>query len=90
MTITTTVELDQIRLVTEYLCAIPHGRRRETFDELADQLPGCLFARVKRNHMVSRVFRFRLVFDLSFALSLSKGHHERTTLIVEAPDMVSA
>ena len=30
---------------------------------------------------VPRYFRFRLVFDLSFALSLSKGHHERTTLV---------
>ena len=38
---------------------------------------------------MSRDFRFCLVFDLSFALSLSKGrpfmvrqaHHERTTLV---------
>ena len=29
----------------------------------------------------TRVFRFRLVFDLSFILSLSKGHHERITLV---------
>ena len=29
----------------------------------------------------TRIFRFRLVFDLSFALSLSKGHHERTILV---------
>ena len=54
MTTTTTVELDQIRLITEYLRAIPHGLRLDTSNELADQLPGCLFARVKRNHMVSQ------------------------------------
>ena len=53
MTTMTTAELDEIRPVTEYLRAIPHGLRREVFDELADQLPGCLFARVKRSHMVS-------------------------------------
>ena len=49
----------------------------------------CNEVSVKEGYDFDRVFSFHLVFDLSFALSLSKGrpfmvrqaHHERTTLV---------
>ena len=36
----TTADLDEINPVTEYLCAIPYGLRREASDELAANCQG--------------------------------------------------
>ena len=47
MTTMTTAELTEYKPVIEYLRAIPHGLRRDTFDELASQLPVRVFTRVK-------------------------------------------
>ena len=43
----TTAELDQIKPVTEYLRTIPHGLRRDAFNELASQMSVHVFTRVK-------------------------------------------
>ena len=47
MTTTTTADLNGYKHLIRYLRAIPHGRRRDAFDELANQLPVRVFTRVK-------------------------------------------